>query len=345
MAKRFPSFIKLHLGLGLFLIYAAPAPAQDFYQGKTIRFVVGQAAGGGYDTYTRLVARHIGKHIRGNPTTVVENMTGAGSLIAANYLYNNAKPDGLTVGNWNSALVLNQALGDSNVKFDARKFGWVGAPSKGIPVCLIMGFTGLKSLEDVLNAKKPVRMAATGAGSHSIDLPLLLNKMLGTKFHVVSGYAGTSEIRLSLQRKETDGTCTNWESVIATARSMLDAKGDEKFIPFIIHSRLKDPEVKDLPLFTEVLKDEDAATYRAYMSQMDYQRPLTVSPVTPKERLEALRRAFRATLADAEFVAEANKARLDIIYVSGEEIDKIVDDVLSISAKVRSNLQFLVQTK
>lgn len=134
----------------LVLLTQATAGAQDFYGDKSIRFIVGQAAGGGYDSYTRAIARHIAKHIPGNPGVTVENMPGAGSLVAANYLYNNTKPDGLTIGNWNSALVLNQALSDANVKFDARKFGWIGAPSKSVPVCLIMGFTGLKRFDEIV---------------------------------------------------------------------------------------------------------------------------------------------------------------------------------------------------
>jgi tripartite-type tricarboxylate transporter receptor subunit TctC len=119
------------LALILLLAHAQSGFAQDFYKDKSLRFIVGQAAGGGYDTYTRTIAHFMSKHVPGNPAAVVENMTGAGSLVAANYLYNNAKPDGLTIGNWNSAFVLNQALGDPNIKFDARKFGWLGAPSKG----------------------------------------------------------------------------------------------------------------------------------------------------------------------------------------------------------------------
>ncbi|HSE86691.1 MAG TPA: hypothetical protein VLJ79_10750 [Candidatus Binatia bacterium] len=157
-----------------------PAPAQDFYKDKVIRFIVGQAAGGGYDTYTRTIALHMIKHIPGHPAVTVENMTGAGSLVAANYLYNTAKPDGLTVANWNSAFVLSQALGDPNVRFDARKFGWIGAPSKGVPVCLIMGFSGPKTFDEILKSAKPIKMGGTAPGSHSIDLPLMLNKMLGT---------------------------------------------------------------------------------------------------------------------------------------------------------------------
>ena len=158
--------------LGAFLLHTSDKPlfAQDFYKDKTVRFIVGQAAGGGYDTYGRTVARYIGKYIPGGPATVVDNMTGAGSLVAANYLFNNAKPDGLTVAMWNSALVFNQAMGDRNVKFDARKFGWLGAPSKSVPVCLVMGFAGPKTMDEIVKSGKPLRMGGTGPGSHSIDM-------------------------------------------------------------------------------------------------------------------------------------------------------------------------------
>ena len=320
--------------------------AQDFYKDKIIRFIVGQAAGGGYDTYTRTVARHMIKHIPGHPAITVENMTGAGSLVAANYIYHNAKPDGLTIANWNSAFVLNQALGDHNVRFDARKFGWVGAPSKGVPVCLIMGFTGLRTFADIIKTDNPIKIGGTAPGSHSIDLPLMLNKMLGTKFSVVSGYQGTAQIRLAMQRREVDGQCTNWDSIISTQRDLLDAKGDNKMMPFLVHARLTDPELANVPLFSEVIKDPDhLITYQAYMAQMEYQRPLTVAPGTPKDRLEILRRAFKATLGDADFVAEAKKAKLDVTYVSGEEIEKLVNEVLSISPKIKENLQYLSQAK
>ena len=217
--SRFFGFVVIALGLNLLPAHYQPVLAQDFYKDKIIRFIVGQAAGGGYDTYTRAIAHHMIKHIPGNPAVTVENMTGAGSLVAANYLYNTAKPDGLTVANWNSAFVLNQALGDPNVRFDARKFGWIGAPSKGVPVCLIMGFSGPKTFDEILKSGKSIKMGGTAPGSHSIDLPLMLNKMLGTKFQAVSGYPGTSQLRLALQRREVDGQCTNWESVISTQGS------------------------------------------------------------------------------------------------------------------------------
>jgi len=346
MRKLPARFWKIAGVVALLLCFQHKASAQDYYKDKTIRFIVGQAAGGGYDTYTRTIARHIGKHIPGSPSAVVENMTGAGSLVAANYLYNNAKPDGLTVGIWNSAFVLNQALGDPNVRFDARKFGWIGAPSKGIPVCVVMGFTGIRNFDELLKTGKALRMGGTAPGSHSVDLPLMLNRMLGTKFNVVSGYQGSAQIKLALERRELDGDCTNWESVVVTRRDLVDAKGENRLIPLLIHSRVNDPEVRNVPLLTQVLRDEiHLATYKAYMSQMDYQRPLTVSPGTAKDRLDTLRRAFKATLADPEFQAQANKSKLEITYVSGEEAEKLVHEVLSISPKVKENLQFLVETK
>ena len=333
-------------GALLGLITATAVGAQDFYKDKTLRFIVGQGAGGGYDTYTRTIARHIAKHIPGNPNTLVDNMTGAGSLVAANYLYNNTKPDGLTIGNWNSALVFNQAMGDPNARFDARKFGWIGAPSKSVPVCLIMGFTGLKNWDDVQKSAKPLRMGGTGPGSHSLDMPLMLNKMTGTKFNVVSGYQGTAQIKIALQRREIDGTCTNWDSVLATQKDLLDAKGDERMIPFLIHARLNDPDANHVTLVSEAIRDEAALNiYKIYMAQMEYSRPFTTTPGTPKARLAILRQAFKATHADPEYFAQATKLKLDINPVSGEEAERLVNEVLSISPRVKESLQYLSPVK
>ena len=242
---------------GLFLFFGSYSAAEDFYSGKTIRFVVGFAAGGGYDLAGRVVGRHIGKHIPGNPAVVVENMTGAGSLIAANYTYNSAKPDGLFVGIWNSAYVLRQAMGDKAVRLDARKLGWIGAPTKGTPFCSIMAHTGLKSLNDIVAANRELKMGATGPGSTYDDMPQILNRTLGTKFKVISGYEGTGTILVAMRRKEVDGGCWTWESARTTARPMLDAQGEDKLIPFAIHSRYPDAEVKDLPIIPEVIKEKD----------------------------------------------------------------------------------------
>jgi tripartite-type tricarboxylate transporter receptor subunit TctC len=323
---------------------AQPLKAGEFYSGKTIRFVVGLAAGGGYDLSARTMARHMGKHIPGNPTIVVENMTGAGSLIAANYTYNSAKPDGLFVGVWNGAFILRQALGDKAIRFDGRKLGWVGAPTKGTPYCAIMAHTGLKSFKDVIGANRELKMGSTGPGSTYDDVPQILNRAIRTKFKVISGYEGTSTILVAMRRKEIDGGCWTWESARTTARPMLDAKGDDQLIPFLIHSREPDPEVKDLPLIPEVIKGEDnLSAYRTWSGTYEFQRPFSLPPGTPKERLEILRKAFAATMKDPDFVAEAQKSKLETTFVSGEQVDKYVDQVLSITPKAKEVLDFLVK--
>ncbi|HSE90030.1 MAG TPA: hypothetical protein VLJ79_27720 [Candidatus Binatia bacterium] len=346
MHRKFLCVLKLVIGLALLVGTAATASGEEFYKGKTIYFIVGLPPGGGYDTYTRAVARHIGKYIPGNPASIVQNMTGGLSLVSANYIYNRAKPDGLTVGVWNSVHVLAQVLGDRAVNFKSDKFGWIGAPSKGYPTCGIMGFTGLKTLKDVLDSKMPIKMGAIAPGSQTFDLPRILNLTLGTRFDVISGYDGTRRIHIALQIREVDGACWGWESMRTTARSMLDASGDDKLIPFITYGDSQDPEVKDLHRFNKVIKgEENLAILNAWLRPYDFQRPLMLPPGTPKERLSILRKAYKATLEDPKFLAEAKRSNLVIDYVSGEEIEKLVDEMLAISPKTKAKLQFLVSEK
>jgi tripartite-type tricarboxylate transporter receptor subunit TctC len=343
--KRAITIAAVIIGVGL-MVNLAPSmtEAGDFYEGKTIRFIVGAPAGGGYDTYTRAIARHLGKHIPGNPSMLIENMDGAGSLIAANYTYNKAEPDGLNIGVWISGQIIRDALGDRSIKFDGRKFGWIGAPSKGAPTCAIMGFTGLKTWEDVLDSKRPIRMGGVRAGTSYDDVPRILNNVAGTNFDVISGYKGTSPVRMAMQSREVEGACLGWESMRVSNRAMLDATGGDKLIPFITHKKLEDPEVKDLPLFTDVIKGEDnIATYKSWAFSYEFQRPFSLPPNTPKERLETLRKAFAATLRDSEFLAEAKKTKLDIEPVAGEDIEGYVKQIYSMSGKVKENLSFLVR--
>lgn len=322
------------------------ALAQEHYAGKKIRFIVGSAAGGGYDTYTRMIARHIGRHIPGKPTTVVENMEGAGGLVAANYIYKRAAPDGLTVAVFNNSNIVQKALGDPRINIDFQKLGWIGAPSVGAPMCMIMGFTGLKTLDDVLKSTKPLKMGANRAGTTGYDLPLILNQTLGTKFDVISGYTGTAKIRVALQAHEIDGFCSNWESMRVTARSMLDAKGDSKLIPFVMSDTWEDPEVKDLPPFKNVIKDpKKFAIFRAWAGQMDFQRPLSFPPGTPKERLEILRKALAEVLQDMALLEEATKSKLVITHVSGERTAELVKEILSMPPDAKKSLAFLVRSQ
>ena len=335
-------------GLFSLFVFLIVAPAQtladNFYAGKTIRVIVGFAAGGGYDTYARAVTRHMGNHIPGNPSFVVENMDGAGSLLAANYLYNKAEPDGLIVGSWNNLMILQQALGAKAIRFDARRFGWIGAPSPSRSVCAVMGFTGLNTLDDVLNSKRDLKMGATRAGSTTDDLPKLMNMFMRTKFNVISGYTGTAKIRVAMQSRELDGACWGWESMAATAKALLEAKGDERLIPYVIDGKSEDQKVKDLPQFTNVIKDKaNLAAFNLWRKPKEFERPLTVPPRTPVDRLEILRKAYQETLNDPKFLAEARKSKLVVEHVSGEQIDEAVSEILSISPDAREKLQFLVK--
>lgn len=329
----------------LILAPMAGARADDYYAGKTIRMLVFGAAGGGYDTYTRMIARYMPKYIPGNPNTVVENMTGAGGLVLANYLFKKAKPDGTVFGTFNNSLIVQQALGDKRIRVDFDKYGWIGAPSVGAPMCMVMGFTGLKTLEDVIKNKKPLKVGTTRAGSTGYDLPLILNKTLGTNFEVIPGYSGTATTRVALQKRELQAFCSQWESMRVTARAMLDAKGDDKLIPFIINERVwEDPEVKNLPTFKEAIKDpKKYAIYENWAFQMDFQRAYALPPGTPKDRLEILRKAFDQTLKDPDLLKDADKSKLVITAVPGQKVDKLVRAILDMPPDVKEQLSFLVR--
>jgi len=333
------------VGLAFALVASNPALGEDFYKGKNLRFIVGFAPGGGYDTYTRYIARFIDKYIPGNPTPIVQNMTGAGSLIAANYIYRKAQPDGLTVGVFSPGLIIANALGDKKVKVDPRKLGWIGTPTPDSVTCGIMAFTGLKTLDDIVKSKRTLLMGATRAPGNTTDPPKFLNQALGTQFEVITGYTGTATMRLAMETREMDGACWTWESMRVTARSMLDAKGDLKFIPFIIQRRWNDPEVKNIPLFPEVLKGETLAEYNAWNAQNDMTRPFSVPPGTPKNRLDILRKAFKSVMEDPEFLAAAKKAKLNVTYVTPEKIEAAIQKMYSMPPRIKENLQILTGLK
>ena len=343
MKRSLPGIVGLSVVLTLIVGLSGSAwSVETFFKGKTIRFIVGASPGGGYDTYTRAAARHISKHFPGNPTPVVQNLTGAGGLIVANYLYNKVKPDGLTVGVWNNVFLLHQALGSRRVNFKARKFGWVGAPVTGWPSCAVMGFTGHKSWEDLVKSGKPLKVGSSGGTGTT--LPTILNIASGKEiFEVVPGYKGTAIVRLALQARELGGVCMAFESMRVTARSMLDAKGDDKLIPILVHGSPPDKEVKDLPRVTDLVKGKDnVEMLNAWAVQYNFQRPVTLPPGTPKDRVAAWRKAYAATLKDPAFLADAKKSKLNIVYVSGEDADKYTDTILSMSPETKERLKWML---
>lgn len=336
-------FIALAATALMFGAWPSSSAAKDFYQGKTITILVGYAAGGGYDTYARTFARHLGKHIPGHPNVIVQNMDGAGSLIDANYLYRKAKPDGLTIGSFGGGLVTQQAIGLEGIRFDARKFEWIGSLRSGSPVCAVMGFTGLKTLNDVLHSKKTLRIGSTGPGSTTDDLPKLMIGLMDAPFNVIRGYKGTSRVRIGMQRRELDGACWTWESMRETGRAMLDAKGDDQLIPYVIEGNFDDPLVKNLPQFTNVIKGKDnLQAFNAWLNAYKFFQPLSLPPGTPKARVDILRTALQETLQDPAFKADAKKSNLIVSSLSGEEISKLVNETLSISPTARNLLVKLI---
>lgn len=322
------------------------AVAQDFYQDKVIRIIVGYRVGGGYDVYARAVSRHLGKHIPGNPTVMVENMDGAGSLRAANYVYNRAEPDGLTLGVFGGGLVTQQAMGEKALRFDARKFHWLGSMSVGTPACVIMGFTGLETFDDVLKSKKELRFGSTGPGSTTDDLPKLLIGLFNAPINVVRGYGGTSAVRVAMQRRELDGACWTWESIRTTARAMLNDKGEKRLITFAIEGRHPDPETKQISQISARIKDSsDLAAFKAWLNPYVFFRPIVVAPKVTKDKVELLRAGLKKTMEDPEFLAEAKKGKLDIGYTPGEEVAKYVEEVVNTPASAVEKLKTMIGRK
>ncbi|MCY4489023.1 MAG: tripartite tricarboxylate transporter substrate-binding protein [Deltaproteobacteria bacterium] len=322
-----------------------PAGAEEFYKGKTLRMLVGFSPGGGYDTYTRYIARYIGKYIPGNPTPVVQNMPGAGSLITATYVFKRAKPDGRTLGVWSPALIFAHAMGDKKVKIDPAKYEYIGTPTSDSVTCGLMAGSGLKSLDDVVKSGRTVAMGGTRAPGNTTDPFLFLNKQLGTKFKSIPGYGGTAKIRLAMESGEGDGACWTWESMRVTARGMLDASGDKKFVPFVITKRHADPEVKDIPLFSDVLTGQNLAAFNAWNAQNQITRVYTLPPGTPGDRVATLRKAYKAVMEDPGFLAEAKKSRLNIAYVSPRDIADKLKSINNMPPDIKEYLQVLTGFK
>jgi tripartite-type tricarboxylate transporter receptor subunit TctC len=319
MGKRFSLIV---LALMLHSTTADAAAAEDFYRGKTLRIVVGFSAGGGFDTYARAIARHMSKHIPGQPAVVVENMTGAGSLIAANHVYKVAKPDGLTIGHFIGGLFLGQVLGQKGIEFDARKFEFIGAPITDHVVCALTKASGITSVEKWMASKTPVKMGGIAPGTSTPDNATRIFKAaLGLPIQVVTGYKGTAEVRLAAEGGEIAGGCWGWDSVSVTWRKALDSG---EAVVVLQANRKTHPELPQVPQAIKLAKTEEGRKMIevGIHSDSDIVRTYTLPPGTPKDRVQLLRKAFEDTLKDAEFVADAKKSKLNIDPVPAEVIEK-----------------------
>jgi tripartite-type tricarboxylate transporter receptor subunit TctC len=324
------------------LLTATPrASADDFYKGKTLTFVVGFSAGGGFDTYTRLIARHFAKHVPGNPTVVVENRTGAGSLVAANYIFNQAPHDGTVIGNWIGPLVLQQVLGNRAAKFDGRKFGWLGVPTPDSGVCALTKTSGINTMDDWFKSKRPIKIGGTAPGSTTDDVPRLVQAALGLPMRLVEGYAGTSKVRLAAESGEIDGGCWAWESIKPTWQRGLQA-GDVHIVLQTIEK--SHSELMKVPLAMQYAKTDEARAL-LHIANGPYSqgaRPYTVPPGVPQDRLQLLQKAFMDTMRDPDLLKEAQKSKVDIEPVDGPTIAKMMAGLYDLNPAFKSKLTQLL---
>jgi tripartite-type tricarboxylate transporter receptor subunit TctC len=316
---------------------------EPFYKGKTIRIVVATTAGGGFDTYTRTLSRHFSKHIPGNPSIIVDNMPGAGHLIGANHVYKVAKPDGLTLGHFQGGLFLYQLMGRQGIEFDAAKFRFVGAPVTDNRACAFTKASGITSVENWLASKTPVKVGGIGGGATD-DIARMLAATTALPIQLVTGYKGTSEIRLAAESGELAGGCWTWDSIRATWTKSI-ASGDAVVVLQILAKPHR--ELPKVPLASSLARNEEARQLMqvGIEEPSEYYRPYVLPPGTPNDRVEILRKAFQETLKDPEFLADAKKARLDIEPVSGVEMEKKVARLFQLSPSTVAKLKEILDAK
>ena len=303
----------------LLLAGATSALAQEpFYKGKTVRVIVGGSAGGGYDTYTRVIARHLGRHVPGNPSFVVENMTGAGTLISANHVFKVAKPDGLTIGHFIGGLLLQQVLGKPGIEFEGQKFEYLGVPAQDNTVIGITKASGVTSIENWLATKTSLKFGGVGPGSATDDIAKVVRSTVGVPIQLVSGYKGTADIRLAINSGELHGIANSWESFKSGWSKEIESGAVMVVLQMVPNRR--HPDLPNVPMITDIVKNEDARKI-IQAGIYDYgaiARPYVLPPNTPKDRVLMLRKGLAETYRDPEFLADAQKARLDMDPLSGE---------------------------
>jgi tripartite-type tricarboxylate transporter receptor subunit TctC len=315
-------------GAGLLLAGLTSLPAQaqsvaDFYRGKTITMLIGVGVGGEYDLQARLVARHIGKHIPGNPNVVPQNMTGAGGLNMANFLYNTALRDGTFIAMMGNNFPATQAVGGKNVKFDAGKMQWLGTIAPVVETMAVWHTAGIKSVDD-LRTQETIA-GASGRGAITYFYPMMMNAFLDTKFKIVTGYPGGNQINLAMERGEVQARNNTWSSWKATRPQWIK----DKLIYVVAQAGPRAPDL-DAPSVEELARTpDDRQTIELIVSGTQLGRPFATTPDVPPERLAALRDAFRATMKDPEFLKDAAQMNFEVNPVYGEPMQKIVEKVLS----------------
>jgi hypothetical protein len=292
------------------------------YAGKTVTIIVGYKAGGGYDATARLLARHLPKHIPGKPTVIVQNMPGANSMIAANHVYNVAKPDGLTIGTFNRNLPVAQLTKVDGVKYDMTKFAWIGSAASECTILALRSDLPYKSIEELKKAKQPIVIGATGPGANTYDFPLLVKEFLGVNLKIVTGYQSSADIMLAIERKEVDGRAGSFTSI----RPFID----RKLVRPVLRARADEPGVEQLPIDEDLAPNPRAKAIMALRSAPEIVgRPYVMHPNTPPESVNIMRKAFAETIADKDLIAQATKASMELNYVSADVAVKVMKEMLS----------------
>ncbi len=330
------------LALAASAMVAMPAKAQDvatFYKGKTINVLVGVSAGGEYDLLARLASRHLGKHIPGTPRIVVQNMTGAGGIVMANYLYNVAAQDGTYLGALQNGFQVIQALYPKKIKFDTGKFQFIGAIAPTVETMVLWHTAGAKSVADAM--KKEIPIGAVSKGSITFAYPMLLNELAGTKFKIATGYRGGNNINLAMETNEVGGRNNTWSSWKATRPAWLK----DKKISIISYAG---PKPKDLPdnvpsLSSFAKTDDDKKLVSLVISGTELGRPLVAPQRVPADRVKALRAAYAATMKDPEFLKEAEKSKVEIDPIDPLHMEKVVREVLATPENVKKRAMQFIQ--
>jgi tripartite-type tricarboxylate transporter receptor subunit TctC len=305
------------------MLQGGAALAQD-YAGKTITIVCGYKTGGGYDRVARLLARYLPKYLPGKPNVIVQNMPGANSLIAADYVYNIAKPDGLTIGTFNRNLPIAQLTRVQGVKYDMTKFAWIGSAASESTILTIRNDLPYKTFADLKNipADKPLVIGATGPGANTYDFPLLLKELLGINLKIVSGYQSSGEIMLAVERKEADGRAGSFSSLTPFI--------DRGLVHPVIRARASEPGIEKLPVDEDFAPNARAKAIMALRSAPEViGRPYVMPPKTPAAAVKAMRAAFAKAIDDPQLKAEATKQKMELNYVSGDEALKVMHEVLN----------------
>jgi len=319
--------VKVLIGFGMCSPANAQAPG-EFFKDKTLTINVGYGAGGGYDMTTRIVARHLGRHIPGNPTVIVSNMPGGGSLRLINFLYNAAPKDGLTLGVFGALLMLEPLRGNSNVKAEPAKFEWIGSMHNDINACGIWkgGGVGIKTLDDLLKSPKTIVFGSTSPEAETATYPTVLRKLLGAPVSVINGYPGTREINLAMQSGEVHGTCGMYESTVRTSY-FSDLQSGNLTIFFQAGLDRRVDLFGKAASAADILKDGEARQIGELLFRpSEITRPLAAPPGTPKDRVAALQKALMDTMKDPATIEDGKKLSIDFLPMDGQRVAELMSN-------------------